>query len=481
MMNPDSIRHPLPLSNAATVHFVGIGGIGMSALAELLVARGHTVTGSDVRASKLTERLHSLGVRVNIGHTAEAVHGADLVVATSAARPDNPELVEARRTGLPVIKRAELLGWLMGESYGLAVAGTHGKTTTTGLLAFILRSAGLEPTALIGGEPLDFPSHGLLGKGRHLVAEADEFDRSFLRLWPKVAVITSIEADHLDCYANLEEIVTAFREFASRVPDDGLLVTCADDPILRQLDVAVPRQSYGFAADAGWRITGSRPVSPYGTRFEFTTPAGDVHECNLHLSGRHFAQDALAAIVAASHVGVEPGIGARALAGFRGTRRRFELVGEESGVVVVDDYGHHPTEVKATLRAARERHNGAIWCVFQPHTVNRTEKLLAEFGAAFGDVDHLLVLPIYQPAGREPETQTVTSLDLVELVRHPDARYVDGLDEAARLLAMETARGDLVITMGAGDVNRVGPDLLARLKQPAGDGQDPWRGARNNR
>ena len=454
-----------PLSAFSNVHFVGIGGIGMSALADLLIARGYNVSGSDVRASALTGRLTSLGVRVNIGHEAAAVRGADLVVVTSAARADNPEVVEAGHLGLPVVKRAELLGWLVGESYGLAVAGTHGKTTTTGMLAFILHRAGLDPTALIGGEPLDFPSHGLLGGGRYLVAEADEFDRSFLRLWPKVAVITSVEADHLDCYADLDEIVQAFQEFASRVPEDGLLVTSADDPVLRRMDVTAPRQSYGFASDADWRIAGCGPVSPYGTTFSFLTPNGAHHECDLQLSGRHYAQDALGAIIAASHIGIEPASGAHFLSAFRGTRRRFELIGEAAGVVIVDDYAHHPTEVMATLRAARERHPGEIWCVFQPHTVNRTEKLLEQFATAFSDVDHLVVLPIYHPAGREQEEQTVSSLDLVALVRHPDARYVSGLEEAVRLLERESAAGDLVITMGAGDVNRIGRDLLARLKQ----------------
>ncbi len=460
-----------PLTTAGTVHFVGIGGIGMSALAELLLSRGKTVTGSDARHSPLIEGLRSRGARVNIGHDPASVEGADLVVVTSAARVDNPEVARARALGLPIVKRAELLGWLVGESHGLAVAGTHGKTTTTGMLAFILLRAGLRPTALIGGEPLDFPNHGLLGDGPYLVAEADEFDRSFLRLWPKVAVVTSIEADHLDCYADLQDIVDTFREFCSRVPQDGLLVTSADDPILREMSLGVPRQSYGFADDAGWRVVECTAVSPYGTHFTFTTPARVRHQCELLLSGRHYVQDALAAIVAASHVGVDPAESARILASFRGTRRRFEPVGEAYGVVVIDDYGHHPTEVKATLRAARERHAGPIWCLFQPHTVNRTEKLLGEFASAFGSADHALVLPIYHPAGREQEEQTVSSLDLVGLVRHPDVRYVDSLEAAVALLARETATGDLVITMGAGDVNRAGPDLLARLA--ASGHQDP--------
>ncbi len=468
MVASGNVQNGGRLAAFADIHFVGIGGIGMSALADLLIARGHRVSGSDVRSSPMTERLSLLGVRVNIGHEAAAVHGADLVVVTSAAKAENPELAEARRLGLPVVKRAELLGWLMGENYGLAVAGTHGKTTTTGMLAFILHRAGLDPTALIGGEPLDFPSHGLLGRGRYLVAEADEFDRSFLRLWPRVAVITSVEADHLDCYADLNEIVHAFREFASRVPKDGLLVTCADDPVLRRIDVAVPSQSYGFAADADWHIVECRPVSPYGTHFGFVSPSGESYECDLQLSGQHYALDALAAIVAASHVGVEPSSGARYLSAFRGTRRRFEPLGEAAGIVVVDDYGHHPTEVRATLLAARERHPGAIWCVFQPHTVNRTEKLMGEFASAFGDADHLLVLPIYHPAGREQEEQIVSSLDLVNLIHHSDARYVAGLDDAVGLLEKEVTAGDMVITMGAGDVNRVGRDLLACLQRRRG-------------
>ena len=470
MVRQSDEGRPSPLDAATQIHFVGVGGIGMSALAVLLAARGHRVTGSDVRPSLLTERLKALGVRVSVGHAAGAVHGADLVVATSAARPDNPELVEAARLGLPVIKRAELLGWLMRESYGLAVAGTHGKTTTTGMLAFILHRAGLDPTALIGGEPLDFPTHGLLGSGPHLVAEADEYDRSFLRLWPKVAVITSVEADHLDCYANLDEIVAAFQQFASRVPDNGLLVTNADDPILRGMKVTAPRQSYGFSSDADWRIRDCRAISPYGTSFKFVSADGVGYECDLLLSGRHYAQDAMAAIVAASHVGVDPASSASFMAAFRGTRRRYEPLGEAAGVVVIDDYGHHPTEIKATLRAARERHSGPIWCVFQPHTVNRTQKLLGEFAAAFSDADHLLVLPIYHPAGREQEEQIVSSVDLVDLVRNPDVRYVATLKGAAALLEKETSPGDMVITMGAGDVNTVGMELIARLKPPAATG-----------
>ncbi len=442
----------------------------MSALAELLVGRGKRVTGSDVKSSPIVERLEGMGVRVNVGHAGESVIGADLVVATSAARSDNPELLEAQRRGIPVVKRAELLGWLMSDSYGLAVAGTHGKTTTTGMLAFVLHQAGLDPTALIGGEPLDFPSHGLLGGSPYLVAEADEFDRSFLQLWPKVAIITSVEADHLDCYTDLEDIVRTFAEFASRVPEDGLLVTCADDPVLGNMALAVPRESYGFAPKADWRITEAVPVAPFGTRFSFETPTGGRCECNLQLSGRHYALNAVAAIAAAAHVGVDPDRAAAILGAFRGTRRRFELVGEAAGVTILDDYAHHPTAVQATLRAARERHPGQIWCVFQPHTVNRTEKLLAEFAKAFADADRVLVLPIYHPAGRE-EGEAVNSRDLVTRMRHPGARFVGGLPEAALVLESEVARGDLVITMGAGDVFKVGEHVLGRLKKKETNGK----------
>lgn len=453
-----------PLDAVSAVHFVGIGGIGMSGLAELLMARRKRVTGSDVKDSAIVERLRSMGVRINIGHAADAVRGADLVVFTSAARPDNPELVEARRRGTRLVKRAELLGWLMSESFGLAVAGTHGKTTTTGMLAYLLHRAGMDPTALIGGEPLDFPSHGLLGKGRYLVAEADEFDRSFLQLWPKVAVITSVEADHLDCYADLEEIKQAFVEFASRIPQDGLLVTCADDPILSSMELPVPRQSYGLASEADWRLDEYVPTAPFGVRFTFATPSQDRYSCSLLLSGRHYALNALGAIAAASAVGIDPGQAASILGSFRGTRRRYELTGEAWGVVLIDDYAHHPTAVQATLRAARERHKGPLWCVFQPHTSNRTERLLKEFAAAFADADHVLILPIYHPAGRE-EGETVSSRDLVARTSHPDVRYVGGLAEASAVLESEVAKGDLILTMGAGDVHKVGEHVLCRLEK----------------
>lgn len=452
------------LTAASRVHFVGIGGIGMSALAELLLARDKKITGSDVKDSDLVERLRSLGVAVNIGHSAEAVLGADLVVFTSAARSDNPELAEARRQGIRTIKRAELLGWLMNESFGLAVAGTHGKTTTTGMLAYILSRAGMDPTALIGGEPLDFPTHGLLGDGRYLVAEADEFDRSFLQLWPKVAIITSVEADHLDCYADLEDIIQAFASFASRIPPDGLLVTCSDDPILKGMELSAPRQSYGIAPDADWLMEDYQPLSPFGTRFTFATPEGDRHTCSIQLSGRHYALNALGAIAAAKAVGIDPVQASATLATFRGTKRRFELIGEAYGVAIIDDYAHHPTAAEATLKAARERHPDPIWCVFQPHTSNRTEKLLKEFAAAFAAADHVLILPIYRPAGRE-EGESISSRDLVARMHHPDVRHVGSLPEAAAVLESEVAKGDLVITMGAGDVFKVGEHVLCRLKK----------------
>ena len=458
------------LSSAGTIHFVGIGGIGMSALAELLAGRGKKVTGSDVRSSSVTERLAAMGIPVRIGHAAESVAGADLVVATSAARPDNEEIQEAERRGIPVVKRAEVLGWLMRESFGFAVAGTHGKTTTTGMLAFLLSRSGLDPSALIGGEPLDFPSHGLLGSGPYLVAEADEFDRSFLRLWPKVAVITSIEADHLDCYADLDDIVDSFTQFATRVPSDGLLVTCADDPILRQMRVDVPRQSYGLSEDADWRAVEISPISPFGTRLVFETPTRIQQGGELRLSGQHYALDALAAIAAAAHVGVDPADAIRILGEFHGTRRRFELVGEAAGVTVLDDYAHHPTAVRATLKAARERHQGRLWCVFQPHTVNRTEALLSQFAQAFADADMVLMLPIYQPAGRE-EKESVSSHDLVARMRHGSVRLVGGLAEASIILEAESAPGDMIITMGAGDVYKVAEHVLCRLRKRGGNGE----------
>lgn len=464
MIEKPQASDPSVLAKAKTIHFIGIGGIGMSALAELLLGQGKKVTGSDVKGSPIVDRLQARGATINIGHTADAVAGAELVVATSAVGSDNPELVEANLQRLPVVKRAELLGWLMSESYGIAIAGTHGKTTTTAMVAYLLYQSGLDPTALIGGEPLDFESHGLLGHSQYLVAEADEFDRSFLQLWPKVAVITSVEEDHLDCYADMDDIARTFTEFASRVPSDGMLITCVEDPILQSMKLSVPRQSYGSSDVADWMLTDCVPVRPFGTHFDFTSPGGSVHQCNLRLSGRHYALNALAAVAVAAQVGIRPGMAASALSYFRGTRRRYELVGEAGGVTIIDDYAHHPTAVRATLGAARERHSGTIWCVFQPHTVNRTERLLSQFAAAFSDADRVLVLPIYQPAGRE-EGEAVSSRDLLAKMGHAGARCVGSLPEASALLESEIGRGDLVITMGAGDVHKVGEHVLCRLKK----------------
>jgi UDP-N-acetylmuramate--alanine ligase len=463
-MSEQTGKRSSQLAGAGTVHFIGIGGAGMSGLAEVLMARGKTVTGSDASPSATLDRLRRRGARVFVGHSAESVHGADLIVVTSAARPDNPEVREAQRLDLPMVKRAELLGWLMNPVFGLAVSGTHGKTTTTGMLAFVLREAGKDPTALIGGEPLDFESNAVLGNGPYLVTEADEFDRSFLQLWPKVAIITSVEADHLDCYADLDDITRTFALFASRVPPEGLLITCADDPVLSRLELSVPRQSYGFAEGAGWHILRAEPAAPFGTNVEFVSPVGNRLSCELQLPGAHYAQNAVAAIAAASHVGVDPELAAMTLARFRGTRRRFEVLGEAAGVIIVDDYAHHPTEARGTLRAVRERHPGQVWCVFQPHTVNRTERLKEEFASAFEDAGHLLLLPVYHPAGRRDESE-FGSKDLLEIMSHPDARYVDGFAEAVSLLRRELSAGDIVITMGAGDVYEIGGRLLAEMSR----------------
>jgi UDP-N-acetylmuramate--alanine ligase len=453
-----------PLAQARTVHFVGIGGAGMSGLAEVLIARGRIVTGSDASSSATVERLRRRGARISIGHSAEAVRGADLVVVTSAAKAENPELTEARRLGTPVAKRAELLGWVMNPVYGLAVSGTHGKTTTTGMLSYVLYEAGKDPTALIGGDPLNFESNALVGRSAYLVTEADEFDRSFLQLWPKVAIITSVEADHLDCYADLDDIIRTFSQFASRIPPEGLLVTCADDPVLRGLDLDVPRQSYGFSEGAEWRILSAEPAAPFGTSFGFSSPTGGEYHCELPLPGAHYAQNALAAVAAANHVGVDPGRAAAILGSFRGTRRRFEMVGEASGVTIVDDYAHHPTEARKTLRAVRERRAGGIWCVFQPHTANRTERLREDFAVAFRDADHLLLLPVYHPAGRR-EHSAFGSWDLLAMMSHPDARHVDDFAEVISVLRRELTAGDMVITMGAGDVHEVGRRLLAEMSE----------------
>jgi UDP-N-acetylmuramate--alanine ligase len=469
-----------PLANVSTVkhiHLIGIGGSGLSAIAQVLMDEGHVVSGSDQQASLTTEALAAHGARIAIGHRAENVAGADLVVVSSAIPQSNPEIAAARRQGIPVIKRAELLGRMMQGRRGVAVAGTHGKTTTTGMLAQILLEAGLDPTFIVGGVIGSLGTNARAGSGPFVV-EADEYDRTFLGLQPWAAVVTNIEHDHPDCYPTLEAMFGAFGEFVDRLPDDGVLIACNDNPAARELGEIRTRKNksvvmYGLYDDALWRAVDVQPNNAGGSDYVLLRAGQTVGLVRLRVPGLHNVVNSLAALVAADQLGVPFSQAQDALAAFRGMLRRFEIKGEVSGVTVVDDYGHHPTEIRATLAAARARFPGhRVWAVFQPHTYSRVKALLDDFAGAFVDADRVIVTAIY--ASREHDTLGVSSADIVERLcagRHRDVRLIEELDEAALFLLANVRPGDVVITLSAGDGNRVGEKLLEELRRKPVNGK----------
>jgi UDP-N-acetylmuramate--alanine ligase len=456
------------------VHFVGVGGVGMCGLAELLQSQGYRVSGTDLREGPTLTHLRGLGVRVDVGHEARHAADADVVVFSSAVARDNPELVEAERRKVPVIRRAEMLAEVMRLKEGIAVAGTHGKTTTTSLVAHVLDAAGLDPTAVIGGRvlgssPAEHAYGARIGQGDVLVAEADESDGSFLRLAPVVAVITNIDPEHLDHYGSETALREAFVAFANRVPFWGASIVCLDHPGVQSILPALTRRviSYGFASQADWVATDVE-TSGWGTRFTVRHRGEKQGEVHLALAGRHNVANALAALAVAGELDVPFAVAAEALGGFGGIERRFQLLGEARGVRVVDDYGHHPAEIRATLAAARGVHEGRVVVAFQPHRYTRTRDLLGEFATAFNDADVLFVTGIY-PAGEAP-LPGVTSEALAEAVRthgHRDVRLVPELRDLPGALVPALAAGDLVITLGAGSIAGVGPRLLAALEEGA--------------
>ena len=456
----------------ARIHFIGIGGAGMSGIAEVLLNMGYPVSGSDLKASDVTERLVRAGGRVFIGHAASNVEGAQVVVHSTAVKMENPEMGAARRLGLPVIARAEMLAELMRMKYGVAVGGSHGKTTTTSMVAAVLARGGLDPTIVVGGRLHALGTNAKLGHGQFLVAEADESDGSFLRLAPAVAVITNIDLEHMDHYADLAELSRAFVTFANRVPFYGISVLCGDDPHVRRILPEVTKRHvlYGTGEEAGVRADDVR-LEPNGARARVSAFGEPLGEIELQIPGRHNVLNALAAVA----VGVELEIGfghiAEALAGFRGVSRRFELHGVANGVRVVDDYGHHPTEIRATLAAARGQ-GGRVLVLFQPHRYTRTALLAREFGAAFGDADRVWILDVY-PAGEAPipnaDSRTIVQRGKEQGFTH----FVPVADaqEAVRAVVAEARAGDLVLTLGAGDVSRLAPEVLRHLnEQPVAGG-----------
>lgn len=451
------------------VHLVGIGGAHMSAIAQILHAWGHAVTGSDQRVSAMTEKLAALGITVAIGHAAGNVGEAQLVVITSAAHGDNPEIVEAQRRGIPVIKRAEMVARLMEGRYSIAVAGTHGKTTTSGLIAHMLVEANLDPTYLIGGEVRSLGTNAAPGEGRYIVVEADEYDRAFLSYTPDVAVVLNIEPDHLDIYGTVDEMAGAFHQFMASAPADGHVIACADSPRVRDAVAAggIPArdvQTFALREQATWTATDIRP-SAVGQTFFVATGGKSYGAFSVGLPGEHNVSNALAGIVAGDTIGIDKGVMREAIASYRGAVRRFELVGERDGITVMDDYAHHPTEVRVgTIAAARQRFGARrLVVLFQPHTFTRTQYLLHEWRNCFEGADALYITHTY--AAREQAEAGLSGADLARAVTAPAAVYVDSFDEAADRIAADLRAGDVFFTVGAGDVDRVGPMVLERLRR----------------
>jgi UDP-N-acetylmuramate--alanine ligase len=460
------------------IHFVGIGGIGMSGIAEVLLTLGYKVSGSDLRESQVTQRLASLGALIFIGHRAENVTGSEAVVTSSAISPDNPEIQAARAQHIPLIPRAEMLAELMRLKYGIAIAGMHGKTTTTSMVAAVLAAGGLDPTVVVGGRVDAMGSNARLGKSHYLVAEADESDRSFLRLSPILSIVTNIDREHMDCYRDMEDVEQAFVDFMNRVPFYGAVIACFDNERLRALFPRLERRviSYGAGekADFRVRVLDSGLAQEEGaprSRFDVTHLGKKIGDFSLHVPGYHNVLNATAAVAAGVGLDVAPEKIAEALAQFRGVDRRFQLKGKMAGVSVVDDYGHHPTEIRATLAAARQCGYQKVHVIFQPHRYTRTRDLAEEFAGAFHDADTLELLDIY--AASEEPIAGITSQALLERIRSSgtNANYAPSFAEAAHRAADRAASGDLVITLGAGNVYQIGSMVLEELKKKTGAAQ----------
>lgn len=445
----------------------------MSGIARVLHERGLAVTGSDMRESRYSAALRDMGVTVHIGHDAANVGDPEVVVVSTAIPETNPELVEARRRGLPVWQRARMLAELAGTQLTLAVAGTHGKTTTSSMAAAALTAAGQDPTYLIGGELADVGSNAHCGAGPHFVVEADESDGSFLHLDPYCAIVTNVEADHLDHYGSLAEIVEIFGEFLAKVHADGVAVLCADDERLMRLAPLCPARvvSYGSSPDADVRLSGYSATSDGGT-FTVTFPGGPTVACSTRIPGRHMALNATGVLAAAWALGVDVEAAARGISSFGGVRRRFEHIAVVGEVAVVDDYAHHPTEVRATLAAARSASDGTRWVVFQPHRYSRTAAFAHDFGAAFDEADRVVILDIYG-AGEAPVPGVSGKTVVDAILRHrPRTRlaYFPHRTDVARYVADRVRPGDLVMTMGAGDVTTMGPEIVRELTERARTG-----------
>jgi len=449
------------------IHFVGVGGVGMSGIAQVLLDHGFVVTGSDLRASDVTAALVEDGALIHVGHRAENVADADVVVFSSAVPPDNPELLDARARSIPVIPRAEMLAELMRIQDGVAIAGSHGKTTTTSLVATILRAAELDPTVIIGGRLNSLGAGGARGRGSLLVAEADESDGSFLHLSPKLAAITNIDPEHLDHYGDLDALKEAFVAFANRVPFYGLVVACLDHPNVQSVVPRIDKRlaTYGLTAQADYR---ARNVCFEGlsTHFDVERRGEALGRFSVRMPGQHNVLNSLAALAIADELRVPMDVVREGLSTFAGVNRRFTVAGERAGITVVDDYGHHPAEIRATLEAASSAYGRRLVVAFQPHRYTRTHHLFAELTQAFNRADVLLLTDVYA-AGEQP-IEGAGSEELVQAIRlhgHHDVTYVPSRADLPEALRERVREGDIVLTLGAGDITHTAREFLALLSE----------------
>ncbi len=451
------------------VHFIGIGGIGMSGIAEIVLSLGYPVSGSDLRRSATTDRLEALGATIYEGHRAEQVVQADVVVTSTAVPRDNPEVAEARLRKIPVIPRAEMLAELMRLKYGIAIAGMHGKTTTTTMVAAVLAAGELDPTVVVGGRVDLFGSNARAGASRYLVAEADESDRSFLKLSPILAVVTNLDREHMDSYRDMADVENCFVEFMNKVPFYGAVTACIDDPLLHAVLPRVTRRvvTYGAHSNADFRLMPLPHSGNCHANFHVRVVRDGVDTLlgpfQLHVPGRHNLLNATAAVAIGTELGLASEQIARGLASFRGVDRRFQHKGSAAGVAVVDDYGHHPTEIRATLAAARECGYRHIHVLFQPHRYTRTRDLIDDFATAFANADTVELVPIY--AASEQPIPGITSETLAAaMAAHGTRVHVsDSLQAAAEHVTARASEGDLLLTLGAGTVSQAAPLLLQAL------------------
>ncbi|MFP5230595.1 MAG: UDP-N-acetylmuramate--L-alanine ligase [Acidobacteriota bacterium] len=463
-------------AKAQRVHFIGIGGIGMSGIAEILLNLHYPVSGSDLRRSPVTERLTTLGATVFEGHAAANVVGASVVVISSAVHEDNPEVAEARARKIPVIQRAEMLAELMRLKYGIAIAGMHGKTTTTSMVASVLTAGGLDPTVVVGGRVDAMGSNARLGQSQYLVAEADESDRSFLRLSPILSVVTNLDREHMDCYHDMADVENAYVEFMERVPFYGACVACVDNALLRGILPRVRRRvfTYGMSPQADFvlrllpELPGAETPAPGAgpracrTRFEIAADGEVYGPLELHVPGIHNVLNATAALAIGTQLEIRPEAIAAGLKSFRGVDRRFQVKGCVRGVTVVDDYGHHPTEIRATLQAAKECGYSGVHVIFQPHRYTRTRDLMEEFVHAFDDAASVQVLDIY--AASEEPIAGITARALVEKIHGSGVEYAASSDEAVARAIGNAREGDAILTLGAGNVSQLAPVVVEKLK-----------------